>query len=182
LVDPVGSTAGAISLVGCPQSFGALQGGRAKLISERKSAMVKIETSVLINKPIDEVFEFVTKPENDASWYIGVESRDHTPGEPPGVGSTSQSEIRFLGVPMTVEWEVTSYDVPSTIEVKTIKGPITINAGYTFEALADAQTKVGVRGEAEVGDVFTLAEPLIERMAQRQWDASFENLKDVLEG
>ena len=47
--------------------------------------MVKVDTSVLINQPIEKVFDFVTTPENDAQWYIGVESRDHTPGEPAGV-------------------------------------------------------------------------------------------------
>lgn len=143
--------------------------------------MVKVETSVLVNQPIEKVFKFVTTPENDAQWYIGVESRDHTPGEPAGVGSTSLSEIRFLGVPVTVEWEVTDYDPPKKIDVKTIKGPVSIESGYTFEAVAEGQTKVTVRGEADVTGVFSLAEPVVERMAQRQWEASFENLKDVLE-
>ena len=143
--------------------------------------MVKIETSVLVNQPIDKVFKFVTTPENDSQWYIGVESRDHTPGEPAGVGSTSQSEIRFLGVPVTVTWEVIGYDPPRKIEVKTIEGPVSIEAEYTFEDVAKDQTKVTVCGEAQLGGVFDLAEPLIERMGQRQWEASFENLKDVLE-
>lgn len=143
--------------------------------------MVKVETSVLVNQPIEKVFKFVTTPENDAQWYIGLESRDHTPGEPAGVGSTSQSDIRFLGVLVTVDWEVTGYDPPNKIEVRTIKGPVSIEAGYTFESVAEDQTKVTVHGKAEVGGLFSLAEPVVERMAQRQWEASFENLKDVLE-
>jgi uncharacterized protein YndB with AHSA1/START domain len=143
--------------------------------------MIEVETSVLVNQPIEKVFKFVTTPENDAKWYIGVESRDHTPGEPAGVGSTSLSEIRFLGVPVTVTWEVIGYDPPRKIEVKTAKGPVTVEAEYTFEAVAEEQTKVTVHGEADVSGIFDLAEPLIERMAQRQWEASFENLKDVLE-
>jgi uncharacterized protein YndB with AHSA1/START domain len=143
--------------------------------------MVKVDTSVLINQPIEKVFEFVTTPENDAQWYIGVESRDHTPGEPAGVGSTSQSTIRFLGVPVTVTWEVIEYEAPTMIAVKTIEGPISVKSGYTLEAVEEGQTKVAVHGEADVGGLFSLAEPLVERMAQRQWEASFENLKDVLE-
>ena len=143
--------------------------------------MIEVESSVLINQPIEKVFEFVTTPENDSQWYIGIESRDHTPGEPAGVGSTSQSEIRFMGVPVTVEWEVTGYDPPKMIQVKTIKGPVSVEAGYTFEAVAEGQTKVSVMGKADVSGIFSLADPLVERMAQRQWDASFENLKDVLE-
>jgi uncharacterized protein YndB with AHSA1/START domain len=98
------------------------------------------------------------------------------------VGSTSQSVIRFLGVSTTVTWEVIEYDRPTKIAVKSIEGPVSVEAEYTFEAVGEGQTEVAVRGEADVGDVFSLAEPLAERMARRQWDASFENLKDVLEG
>lgn len=143
--------------------------------------MIEVTTSVLINQPIDRVFKFVTTPENDAKWYLGVESRDHTPDEPSGVGSTSLSTIRFLGVPMTVEWEVIGYDAPNKIAVKTIKGPVSVESGYIFESMGAAQTKVTVHGTADLRGVFDLAEPIVERMAQRQWEASFENLKDVLE-
>lgn len=143
--------------------------------------MVEVETSVLVNQPIQKVFDFVTTPENDAQWYIGVESKDHTPDEPSGVGSTSMSEIRFLGMPMKVVWEVVEYEPPTKIGVKSIEGPVSVESGYTFEAVGENQTKVSVHGEADVGRVFGLADPLVERMAQRQWDASFENLKDVLE-
>ena len=143
--------------------------------------MIKVNSSVLIDKPIAEVYDFVTTPENDSKWYLGLESRDHTPGEPPGVGSTSQSDIRFLGMTMTVTWEVIDYERPTRIGVKTVDGPVLVHAGYNFEAVSDGQTKVTVEGEADLKGVFDLAEPLVERMAQRQWDASFENLKDVLE-
>lgn len=144
--------------------------------------MVKVETSVLVDQPIEKVFEYVTTPENDEHWEIGVTSRDHTPGESAGVGSTSQSEIRFLGVPITVTWEVIGYNPPNMIEVKSIEGPVEVTSEYTFEAVAEGQTKVTVRGEADVSGIFKVAEPLVERMAQRQWEASFANLKDVLEG
>ncbi|UCF61827.1 MAG: SRPBCC family protein [Anaerolineaceae bacterium] len=144
--------------------------------------MIKVESSVIINQPIEKVFEFLTKPENDAKWYMGVESMDHTPGEPAGVGSTSQSKTTFLGVPITVTWEVIGYDPPSMIKAKTVEGPLTVEGTYTLEAVAEDQTKVSVHGEADLVGVFDLAEPFVERVAKRHWDASFENLKDVLEG
>ena len=56
--------------------------------------MVTVETSVLVNQPVDKVFEYVTTPENDHEWYIGVESRDHTPGEPAGVGADRAGLLR----------------------------------------------------------------------------------------
>ncbi len=68
------------------------------------------------------------------------------------------------------------------IKAKTVEGPVTVEGKYTFEAVAEGQTKVTVQGEADLVGIFDLAEPLVERQAQRQWDAGFENLKDVLEG
>ena len=144
--------------------------------------MIEVEESVVVNQPIKKVFEFVTKPENDAKWYVGLESWDHTPGEPAGVGSTSQSKIRFLGIPFEVTWEVIGYEPPTKIKVKTIEAPVSIVAKYIFEAVAEGQTKVTVRGEADLLGLFDLAEPIVERIARRQWRGSFENLKDVLEG
>ena len=144
--------------------------------------MIEVEESVVVNQPIEKVFEFVTKPENDAKWYVGLESWDHTPDEPAGVGSTSQSKIRFLGIPFEVTWEVIGYEPPTKIKVKTIESPVSIVAKYIFEAVAEGQTKVTVRGEADLLGIFDLAEPIVERIARRQWRGSFENLKDVLEG
>jgi uncharacterized protein YndB with AHSA1/START domain len=130
-------------------------GGWTLATDERRDKeMVKVETGVVINQPIEKVFEFVTTPEDDTKWYVGLESRDHTPGEPAGVGSTSQSKIRFLGIPVEVTWEVTEYEVPTKIAVKSIEGPVSIEAGYTFEAVAEGQTKVTVRGEADLVGVF----------------------------
>jgi uncharacterized protein YndB with AHSA1/START domain len=144
--------------------------------------MIEVKASVVVNQPIEKVFEFVTTPENDTKWYVGLESWDHTPDEPAGVGSTSQSKIRFLGIPFDVTWEVIGYEPPKKIKVKTIEGPVSVEAKYTFEAVGEGQTKVTVQGEADLVGVFDLAEPLVERIAQRHWENSFENLKDVLEG
>lgn len=142
--------------------------------------MIEVKASAVINQPAEKVFEFVTKPENDIKWYVGLRSWDHTPDEPAGVGSTSQSKIRFLGISFEVTWKVDEYDPPNKIGVKTIEG-VSVEADYTFEAVAEGNTKVTVHGQAEPEGVFDLAEPVVERIAQRQWANSFENLKDVLE-
>ena len=73
------------------------------------------------------------------------------------------------------------YKAPNKIAVKTTKGPVSVEAEYTLEAVGEGKTKLTVSGEADVADVFDLVEPIIERIARRQWDASLENLKDLLE-
>jgi uncharacterized protein YndB with AHSA1/START domain len=143
-------------------------------------AMICVETSVVINQPHEKAFAFVTKPENDEKWYVGLKSWDRTPDEPPGVGSTSQSRIRFLGIPFEVTRKVDEYDPPHKIGIKTIEG-VSVEADYAFEAVAEGKTKVTVHGQADLEGVLDLAEPVVERIGQRQWANSLENLKDVLE-
>lgn len=82
---------------------------------------------------------------------------------------------------MTVTWEVIGYEPPNRIEVKSIQRPVKVTSEYTFEAVAEGRTKVTVRGEADIGGIFKVAETLVERMAQGQWETSFANLMDVLE-
>ncbi len=142
--------------------------------------MIKVETSVLIDRPIEKVFEFATTPENDEQWLIGVKARKNSEG-PTKVGATSETEVRFLGQIVKTTFEVIEYKPPRKIAVKTVSGPITIKSEETFESVSKDQTKVTVRGEANAKGLFKLAEPIIERMAQRQWETSYENLKDVLE-
>lgn len=142
--------------------------------------MINVETSVEINQPIEKVFEFVTTPENDSQWLLGLESKKTSEG-PEDVGATSESEIRFLGVHIHTTWEVTEYEPPNKIRVKSISGPVSVTAGHTFDAVAEGVTKVTVQGKADVGGIFQVAEPIVQRMAQRQWEVSYHNLKDVLE-
>jgi uncharacterized protein YndB with AHSA1/START domain len=135
---------------------------------------------VLINQPIEKVFEFVATPENDEQWLIGVKARKTSEG-PTGVGATSETEVRFLGKLIKTTFEVTEYKPPRKIAVKTVSGPVTMESEETLESTGDSQTKITVHGKAHASGLFRLAEPIIERMAQRQWETSYENLKDLLE-
>ena len=61
--------------------------------------MSKIERSVVVDRPIGEVFEFVHDPTKDALWQATiVESQLLTEG-PMRAGSQIREVRRFLGVP-----------------------------------------------------------------------------------
>jgi len=55
-----------------------------------------------------------------------------------------------------------------------------MDATITFESIEDG-TEVNFTATGEVGGFFKLAEPLVNRMAQRTWTANYANLKDLLE-
>lgn len=149
--------------------------------TEGDAPMIRIETDVVIEAPIEDVFDFVTSPENDVLWLAGVVKAEKTSEGPTDVGATSTSEIHFLGMNITTGWEVTEYDPPNHIKVKSISGPVPIQASHSFETTAEGGTRVKLLGEAEVGGFFRLGEPIVGPMVQRQWETSYLNLKDVLE-
>ena len=60
--------------------------------------MVKIEHSLVIARPIDQVFVFLVNPSNNSLWQEGViESRQISEG-PVGVGTRGRDIREFFGV------------------------------------------------------------------------------------
>ena len=76
--------------------------------------MVKIETSMVINRPIEEVFAFLTNPENDLVWRSGVLESEQTSDGPMGVGTTARSVEQFLGRRIESTVEFTAYEPNKT--------------------------------------------------------------------
>jgi uncharacterized protein YndB with AHSA1/START domain len=56
-----------------------------------------VENSIMINRPIEEVFEYVSTPENDPTWVpVSLRHQRTLPG-PMRVGMTTQEDLKFLG-------------------------------------------------------------------------------------
>jgi len=142
--------------------------------------MARIEASVVINRPLEEVFAFVGNIENNPQWQSSVlESRATSEG-PIGVGTTYRYVSQLLGRRIETDGEITEYEPNRKYSFKSTSGPFPIEGGFTLEA-AEGGTKVTLAAEAEVGGFFKLAEPLVIRMMKRQFEADVGNLKDLLE-
>lgn len=142
--------------------------------------MVKVETSIVINRPVEEVFEFVDNARNDLQWQSGVLESEQTSEGPVRVGTTFRTVNTFLGKRLESTVEVTEYEPNKKIATKSLSGTIPIEGSYTFESV-EGGTKVVLKGEGDVSGVFKLAEPLVVRAAQRQFEGNFATLKDILE-
>jgi hypothetical protein len=81
---------------------------------------------------------------------------------------------------MESTWEVTEHELNRKTAYKSTSGPIPYENSATLESV-DEGTKVTLVGEYEVGGFFKLAEPIVARMGQRQADADFAMLKDLVE-
>jgi carbon monoxide dehydrogenase subunit G len=142
--------------------------------------MANYEQSVWINRPVEEVFEFATQPENEPVWNTGMEESEITSEGPLGVGTKVRSVSRVLGRSVESTWEVTEYKVNRKKAVKSTSGPIPFESAAVFESV-EGGTKLTFTIQAEAGGIFRVITPVIIRMGKRQTENSFANLKELLE-
>jgi uncharacterized membrane protein len=142
--------------------------------------MINIENSVVINRRIEDVFAFMANTENLPLWAGVVRETIVTSEGPYGVGSTNTVVLEFLGRRIEQNNEVTEYEPNSKISSKTTSGPMPTETSQTFKAV-EAGTEVTNSAKLEGTGLFKLAEPIFARMANRQVETDFANLKDLLE-
>jgi uncharacterized membrane protein len=142
--------------------------------------MSKIERSIVIERPLEEVWDFVQDTSKDAMWQTTlVESQVLTEG-PKRVGTQVQEVRRFLGVQIPMTLELTEFEPKRRSSLRAISGGIPLSGSYLLEAL-DGGTKLTVTGQLEAHRLFKLAEPVFTRMTSRELEASLGHLKDLLE-
>jgi carbon monoxide dehydrogenase subunit G len=142
--------------------------------------MIKFEKSYYIDRPKQEVFEFVTDPANDTKWRDSASSAEWISEGPVGVGSTQRSVDKFLGRKIELTTEVTAWDPPNKYGLKTLSGPVPTESTITFESEGSG-TQLMINGQVEFGGFFKMTEGLIGKQVEKQLDTDFNGLKRVLE-
>ena len=142
--------------------------------------MIRAEQSVVINRPVDEVFRFVSDVEKWDQWAAEMVEVRKTSEGPVGLNTTFSALVKLLGQQVENEHEITEYKPGSRLGITVTSGPVKGRATLSFESL-DGGTKVTEAMEAETGGFFKVADPIVTRMVQRQYAANLENLKDLLE-
>jgi uncharacterized protein YndB with AHSA1/START domain len=140
--------------------------------------MVKAEHTILVERPVGEVFAYVTDISNLPEWQSGVV--DAEAGGPLAPGATFREVRKFLGKRMESTIEVTEYEPDRLFTIAVRSGPVPFEVRHTFEQ-ANGGTRLTVSGSGEPGGFFKLAEPIVGRAAERMFQNDFGNLKDILE-
>jgi uncharacterized protein YndB with AHSA1/START domain len=71
--------------------------------------------SVVIDRPIDEVFAFLVDGENDPKFSARVQKMEKATDGPPAVGTIYKSAVRDAGMTTQREFELTEVDAPAKI-------------------------------------------------------------------
>jgi uncharacterized protein YndB with AHSA1/START domain len=145
---------------------------------------MRVEESVEINRPLEEVFDYMANPENLPEWTeLVVEVGDvrKSTSDQLQEGDTFTVVAKFLGRKFEMPFERTSYEPNRRYTDRGTGGPVSNQEWrYTFEELAGG-TRLRRVAEGEPGGFFKLADPIIERALRRQVRTDLDTLKDVLE-
>ena len=139
------------------------------------------EMTVEINRPIDEVWAFMSDPFNMPRLRgstLGL--RQSSPGLV-GLGSTFQGRVAILGFETRINGAITEWDPPHISAGTLTGGPV--RSGYyreTFESIPRG-TKLVRSMTLELGPALNLVWLLFGWLLRRRWDAATQNIKSTLE-
>jgi carbon monoxide dehydrogenase subunit G len=142
--------------------------------------MKTFTVTTFINRPAQEVFDFVTNPANAVQWESGTVSSTYTSEGPVGVGSKLQNIGRMMGRKIEANAEITQWNPPNVYGFKATNGPAKLEANYKFE-VKDGGTLLIQSSQVELGGFFGMAEGLAVKQMQKQFETNFNTLKTLLE-
>lgn len=142
--------------------------------------MIFININTLILRPVWEVFEFIAAPENNSQWQYGsMESVQISEGSM-RVGTLFSSFGHFMGRRIQSAFEVTEFESNKSYGFKTISGPIELQTSYKLETVYRG-TNLVVSTQVSPGGFFKLVDPIVARVAKKQFKENLAKLKDLLE-
>jgi len=142
-----------------------------------------LEESVVVDRPIDEVWAFLTDLFNAPRVWgrrlLGL--RQTSPGSP-GVGSTLQGRMVILGFETRVNLVVTEWDPPHLLAFSGALRPLgPIVARWAIEPVGSG-TKMVRSAEFEPRGLLKFVLPLLAPFMRRGMRAASKNMKQFIEG
>jgi uncharacterized membrane protein len=148
-------------------------------ISDLQVEVARVEHSVEIELPLDDVFGFVSNPINDPYWETALLSGQDL-GSPKGVEPKTTRVRKLLGPRFESTTQITDFEPNRRIGVRGTSGPLPFEGTWTFEPVGD-RTRVTFSGEIKASGLSKIAEPVFARMLKKDAEANLGSLKDVLE-
>jgi len=142
--------------------------------------MVTNEMSITIERPIKEVFAYVSDLQTGIHWQNGLLEVKRTNAGPLGVGAQFSSVRKFMGRKMASSVEFFAFEPDRKIAFKSITGDSPFVQTMLFESISEG-TRVTSRLELETSGLMGLAEPLVASGLKREVATNFGVLKDLLE-
>ena len=140
--------------------------------------MPSASSEIVINRPPDDVFEFLANPENDPQWRSGVIDLKRVSGN--GIGARYAQGVKGPGGRrISADIEITELIPGETIAFHTLSGPVRPRGRYQLTAV-DGGTRVRFELEANVKGLRRLIAPMVQKTMNKEV-GQLDRLKRVIE-
>ncbi len=144
--------------------------------------MSKVSASIVINKPIQEVFEYTASPVNGPAFIPNLNENSNITPEKTGVGQTFDWRFTLAGVDLKGKAEVTEFNSLEKVTIHTT-GDSNTDWVYSFAQEGEGtKVTVDVNYEIEENALKKVANRIIvDKLNQRAAEQMLDNLKTILE-
>lgn len=142
--------------------------------------MIHLEMSTMIYRPIKQVFDFVSTPENDFQWQYGTLATANLSEGISKKGTSFRSVGHLMGHRVQGTFEVIEYEPNREYGFKSLSGPLHSQTSYLFE-MVNGGTKITMSTRAHVVNFFQIDEHLLGKKIKNQLKENLTLLKGLLE-
>jgi hypothetical protein len=142
--------------------------------------MINLDISTMIYRPIRQVFDFMSAPENDFEWQYGILASARISEGVNNIGTFFRTIGHLMGHRIESTFEVTEYQPNKKYGFKSLSGPFHSQTSYAFE-IANGSTKITISTQANVVNFFQVDEGVLEKKMKKQLKENLAMLKDLLE-
>jgi len=143
--------------------------------------MINLDFGVLIDRPMKDVFTFVSNPNNMSKWNSAVVSLEQVSSGAVGVGSKFKTVGEMMGRRIEGEMQITAYEPDTKCGFQVNAGPMQVNLTMTFKTVGTG-TKVSLNAQGNPGGLFKLAEGMMAGQVKSMMEGNLARLKSALEG
>jgi uncharacterized protein YndB with AHSA1/START domain len=142
--------------------------------------VIAFDTDVRIDRPIEEVFAYVSDPLDFPRWNSAVQAVRKTSAGQNGVASTYTMERELPGGRAINELEILASAPPREFAIRTTAGPTPFLYRYQFSA-ENGETVVKLDAEVELPGAAALLPQLAGRLIKKGVNDNLATLKEILE-
>jgi carbon monoxide dehydrogenase subunit G len=142
---------------------------------------VEVVSELVIDRPRDDVFEYMSKLDNVPEWLDGCKKVWVLEGDSEAVGGKVAHLDEFMGREFEAHFEIIEWEPKRKMVFEAVSGPFRGTSEELLENEGDG-TLVTIHVMGSPAGFLKLLGFGAQRMAQQQIDRSLENLKEILEG